>query len=344
MWWCSGSSLPVVAPVIVNFMPSWWAREYGLALGERLFLDAEYRAATVREMHRLAHDRFGDVRLGQPDPAPVYCTDDLGNATLPAVFGCEVVFADDQYPANHPVDPETADAQGTPDDLTAAFPMCEIISQAHRLNERHGTDVRPIWTTMGVQNAAIRTAGTDLLTDYYAAPDRARRLLDRSRDLMLASLDYFRTVGSAPDILWDQNCTIPLVGPATYERELLPYELELHDQAVRRGMRFAVHHCGDFDPYAKLYRRVPQIAWIEIGWGSDLRLALDTFPEAHIQVIIGHRHVMHGAPSEVRATMRGLLDVAGPDVARLSFNVPDLEYGTPDENVRAVVEGLVPAT
>ena len=52
MWWCSQSNLPVAAPVMLNFMPSWWAREYGLALGERLFLDAEYRAATVREMHR----------------------------------------------------------------------------------------------------------------------------------------------------------------------------------------------------------------------------------------------------------------------------------------------------
>jgi uroporphyrinogen-III decarboxylase len=338
MWWCSGSSLPVRAPVIVNFMPSWWAREYGLALGERLFLDPEYRAQTLRDMYRLAHDRFGDVGLGQPDPAPVYCLDDLGNATLPAAFGCPVVFADDQYPANPP-DPDAAIQ--APRDVAATFPMCEIIRQAEVLNQRHGTGLRPAWTTMGVLNAAVRTRGTALFTDLLADPPAARRLLDMSRDLIVSSLDYFRSAGSVPDMLWNQNCTIPLVGPATYERELLRYDLVLHAQAQRRGMSFAIHHCGHFDPYAALYRKVPRLAWIEIGWGSDLRLALDAFPEAHIQVIIGHERVMHGTPAAVHDTMRELLDTAGRDVGRLSFNVPDLDRGTPDENVRAVVEGLL---
>lgn len=339
MWWCTATTLPVAAPVIVNFMPSWWAREYGLALGERLFLDAEQRAQTAREMHRLAYDRFGEVGLGQGDPELVYFVDDLGNATLPAVFGCEVVFADDQYPANHPIGDEEIAA---PKDIAAAFPMREIISQARLLSERHGVDVRPAWGTMGVQNAAVRTVGDRLFADYYAAPDRARRLLGVMCDLMLASVDYFREVGSAPDVLWDQNCTVPLVGPATYERELLSYDVGLHDEAARRGMGFAIHHCGHFDDYAALYRRVPELAWVEIGWGSDLRLALDVFPEAHVQVILGHQHVMDGPASAVRGTMREMVETAGDDVGRLSFNVPDLEYGTPDEHVRAVVEGLLP--
>lgn len=342
MWWCTGSDLPVLAPVIVNFMPSWWARNYGLSLGERLFLDPEHRAATMREMKRLARDRFGDVGLGEADPALVYFADDLGNATLPAVFGCEVVFADDQYPANLPLGVEAADERRLPSDVSAVYPLREIISQARRVSERHGLDVRPAWTTMGVQNAAIRTAGSGALEDYYADRERAHRLLAKARDLMLASLGYFRSVGSAPDMLWDQNCTIPLVGPATYERELLPYELELHDQAAQRGLRFAIHHCGNFDAFAGLYRRVPSLAWVEIGWGSDLRLALDTFPETHVQVIIGHEHIRHGTPAAIRETMRWFLDIAGPDASRLSFNVPDLEYGTPDENVRAAVEGLLP--
>ena len=311
MWWCSLSSLPVRAQVMFNFMPSWWARGYGIAFGERLFLDPEYRAQTLREMHRLAHDRFGDIGLGQADPAPVYTVDDLGNATLPAVFGCEVVFADDQYAANHPVDPEAADACEVPRDVTAAFPMCEIVSQARRMNERHGVDVRPCWATMGVLNAAVRTTGTELFADLAADPDRAHRLLRKTRDLMLASIDFFETVGTRPPVIWNQNCTVPLVGPATYQRELLAYDLDLYEAAVERGMVFSIHHCGDFDAYARLYRRVPAVDWIEIGWGSDLRLALDTFPETHIQVIIGHQHVMHGTPAQIRRTMREHVATAG---------------------------------
>jgi hypothetical protein len=86
---------------------------------------------------------------------------------------------------------------------------------------------------------------------------------------------------------------------------------------------------------------VKRLAWIEIGWGSDLRLALDTFPEARVQYIISHQFIKDGPAGAIRDTMRSLVDTAGPDVGRVSFNVADLEYGTPDEHVRAVVEGLL---
>lgn len=72
-----------------------------------------------------------------------------------------------------------------------------------------------------------------------------------------------------------------------------------------------------------------------------MRLALDAFPEAHIQCIVDYRLIREGPASLIRDTMRSLVDRAGLDVGRLSVNVADLEYGTPDDHVRAVVEGLM---
>ena len=35
------------------------------------------------------------------------------------------------------------------------------------------------------------------------------------------------------------------------------------------------------------------------------------------------------------------IDAAGPDINRVSFSVPDVEYGTPDANLATVVDVLL---
>ncbi len=97
MWWGAKVKIPTVVPVSFNFMPSWWYREYGVAYKEQIFTDPEYRAQILREMSRLAYDRFRDVGLGEPDPQLSYINDDLVDATMPAALGAKVVFADDHF-------------------------------------------------------------------------------------------------------------------------------------------------------------------------------------------------------------------------------------------------------
>ena len=79
---------------------------------------------------------------------------------------------------------------------------------------------------------------------------------------------------------------------------------------------------------------------LEIGSESDLRLALDTFPGVKVQYIIDFKLVDKGNESQIRDTVQGLVDAAGPDIGRVSFVVPDIEYGAPDGNVRAIVNAL----
>lgn len=67
MWWSTDTKLPTSIPVRFNFMPSWWKDGYGIVFGERLFTDIEYRARTRQEMFRLAHERFGEIGLGEAD-------------------------------------------------------------------------------------------------------------------------------------------------------------------------------------------------------------------------------------------------------------------------------------
>ena len=48
-------------------------------------------------------------------------------------------------------------------------------------------------------------------------------------------MDYFASAGSRPVTLVNQNCTIPLVGPSTYEKWLLLYERSLAEYAREIG-------------------------------------------------------------------------------------------------------------
>lgn len=341
MLWGTQVKLPTVAPLSFNFMPSWWYREYGIAYKERVFLDPEYRAQILREMSRLIYERFGDIGMGERDPSPVYCNDNLVDATMPAALGCEVFFMDDQYPTSVPLKEEEIRRLVAPQNIADIFPFREIIRQAKEMNARHGLDLRPGWGLPGVQNVAVQVRGTDFFLDYYAEPSLATRLLDLGFHLMVSSLDYFFSVGATPNALCNQNCTVPLVGPNTYQEYLFPYEQKLYAVAQKRQIGYAIHHCGHFDEYAPFYRRVGNFSSLSIGWGSDIRLALDTFPEAKIGYIVGHQFIKDGPVKVIRDTFRALVDKAGADIRRVSFDISDLDYGTPDEHIRAVVDALL---
>jgi hypothetical protein len=107
------------------------------------------------------------------------------------------------------------------------------------------------------------------------------------------------------------------------------------------GIGYGIHHCGCFDEYAPLYRQIGNVTMIEIGSNSDMRMALDTFPEAQVSYIVSHAQIREGPPSAIEELMHALLDAAGPDEGRLSLCIPDLEYGTPDEHIRAVVHAML---
>ena len=341
MRWSTSSKLPTAAPVQFNFMPSWWHRHYGISFGERMFSDPEYRARMAREMHRLAHERFGEVGLGESNPEMVYFSDDLSNATLPAAFGCPVVCAEDNYPVNSPLPEEELRKISLPEDITKVYPFREIIRQAESVNTRHNADLHPSWNVMGVQNIAVQIAGSNFFVQYYTDPELAKRLLDDAREMMVRSLNYFLSVGSRLEFLCNANCTVPLAGPKIYRDHLFAQEERLYTAVTRQGIGYAIHHCGHFDDYADLYRKIKHVVFIEIGWGSDLRLALDLFPEAKVQYIVSFQFIQDGPPKKIKEFMQSIIESAGPDVGRLSFHIADLEYGIPDEHVRAVVEGLL---
>ena len=341
MWWSTESKLKTKIPATFNFLPSWWFREYGIAFGERMFADPEYRAWASREMNRLAFDRFGDIGLGESDPELIYINGHLSNATMPAAFGCRVLFSDDKYPANLPLERQQLEDIKIPADITCVYPFSEIIRQAKQVSIKADVELKASWPTMGIQNIALQIAGSEFLADYYADPAFATKLLKSSEELMLMSMSFFCSDGLKPEFFCNQNCSVPLVGPKTYEQFLLPFEMRLYRAASQHHLGYYIHHCGVFDDYADLYRHLENVSLLDVGFKSDLRLVLDTFPEANVVHIFDTYLLRDSTPGDVRDKVGTLLDIAGSDVNRLRLCIADIEHGTNDDNIRSIIAELL---
>lgn len=335
MWYSAPSKteLPIKG-LAFNFMPSWWNEAAGITYGERMVFDAGYRLEAWRAMERTMHERFAPLALGDPDPKPRVIAPDWHNAVTPAAAGCEIGYPEDNYPVSRHLPPERIARLAAPEDVSGMFPYREIIRQVRAENARLGADEQPQLPLRGVANDASLIRGADLFGDIVAEPQAARPLLDWCHRIRLGIQRFNGNANYLP------NCCVMMVSPATYQEVFLPYDRLTCVIAERAGHPgTGLHHCGTFDRYAPLYRTLGRLSWIEIGMDSDVRLALETFPEAEtVSYILDPYLMLRGTSSQVARRVGSALEAARGHWKRFFLSVPDIERGTPDENLAAVFE------
>ena len=117
--------------------------------------------------------------------------------------------------------------------------------------------------------------------------------------------------------------------PGTY---LLPYECWL----AERLQPYGIHHCGDnLEHVIQAYARVPGLAYVDVGWGSDVAACRQVLPEALFSLRLSPVRLRTGTPEQVQADVEHLLDQAGP-LDKVALCCVSMDSGTPDENVRAI--------
>jgi len=333
-----------IAGAYFNWMPSWWYRNYGIGYGERMVFDPDYRVDAYLAMRRIVHERYHAASLGTPDPQPCVVAPDWGNAQGPAGTGdpgapARVRYPIDNYPVSYHLTREEIDRLRVPDDVTTTWPFCESIRQVRYLNRRLELDAPPVLNARGVLNEACLIQGDAALADLYAEPERSRRLLGYTHGLIHALLRHNQHVAPQNSHMLF-NCAEIMVGPHTYEELLLNYDLATSALCAQLGVGLSLHHCGRFDHFAPLYRRLGPMVLIEIGSESNVRLALDMFPEAKIQYIMPTALMCQGTRAQVGERIDALLEAGRGDWHRLYLSVADLEFGMPDDNLFEVYEHL----
>jgi uroporphyrinogen-III decarboxylase len=124
-----------------------------------------------------------------------------------------------------------------------------------------------------------------------------------------------------------------MVSPRLYRDRLLEWDCYL----ARRLAPFGIHHCGDnLHLFASAYAETGAVFY-DVGWGSDVVRASAALPDAFLNLRLSPVRVLNASPEEVRSDALRLLR-AGGSASRVGLCCINMDHGTPDENVRAILE------
>jgi len=328
-------------PLQTGFYPDWFHKHYGISFGREYYFDPEVRIEARMAMDKALHERFGDVGLGDPNPRPKPVIT-AGMITLPAVFGCEVVYEDEALPWAMPLNlPDDDVMKLEVPDIEHAWPMTEWIKQIRYLKDKYGWVTGDINPT-GVQNLALKIRGDQLYIDYFENPDLARHLLRICTESVKRLFEFnYRTTGtgaldvtpmSDPKLAMLPNCTVEQISNTIFEQFLLDHDNEIADAFQAAGL--GVHHCGSVDEVLSGYAKLRHLKFVEIGFGSDVRRCREVLgPQVAVNARISPVLMKNGTPQEVAAEVRRLIDEGAP-LGNFSIDTVGLTYGTPDENVK----------
>ncbi len=329
-------------PLGVGFYPDWFYKHYGISFGKEYYYDPENRVRARMEIARRLHERFGDLGLGDPDPKPVPLIT-FGMVMLPAVFGCEIIYKDEALPWAMPLNLSEKEimALNVPD-IFHSPPMTNMIGQIAYLKDKYGHVVGDINTT-GVQNLALKIRGDQLYVDFFQNPALCHHLLQICTECVIQLFQFnHKTTGTAavdvtpmcdPKLYVIPNCTAEQISLKTYEDFILPYDNQVADACHPLG----IHHCGSVNEVLEGYAKVHHLAFVEIGFGSDVKKARQAFgPRVAINARINPVLMKNGTPEDVAAEVRKLITQGDP-LENFSIDTVGLTYGTPDENVKAAL-------
>ncbi|MDA8211053.1 MAG: hypothetical protein M0021_04145 [Clostridia bacterium] len=326
----------------VGFYPNWWAKNYGITYGEKYYYDLEYRINIFQKQQRILFERFGDLGMGNADPAPEPFID-YGMVLLPEVFGCKTKFYEDALPWAIPANLSEADIEKLEvPDLTTVHPMTEIIRQMDYLEEKYGRVTGNINTT-GVLNLGLKIRGDQLYMDFYENPDLVHKVFNLCTEAIIQLARYVKgrtgTLASSvtpmapPETYVLPNCTVIQISNDTYEEFVLPYELRLAEEL----QPFGIHHCGLGDNALPGYAKLKNLAFLEVGPKTNLKTLRQLMPDCLLNARIDPVRMLNCTAEEIARDVRDIIDMGEP-LEKLSIDAVGCDYGTPDENVRAMLE------
>lgn len=325
-----------------GFYPDWFHKHYGIAFNREYYFNPDARIEARMAMDKALYERFGDVGLGNPNPQPTPLIT-AGMITLPALFGCEIVYEDEALPWAMPLnlaDDEIMRLEVP--DLTNTWPMTEWIRQIDQLKTKYGRVVGDINTT-GVQNLALKIRGDQLYIDYFENPELCHHLLGICTAAVRQLFEFnFKATGTSsvdvtpmsdPGLAMLVNCTIEQISNNTFEEFLLAYDNQLATAFEAQGV--GIHHCGSVDQVLPGYAKIKNLRFIEIGFGSDVQRCREVLgPNVAVNARISPVLMKNGTVEEIVAEVCRLID-AGAPLHNFSIDTVGLTHGTPDENVKA---------
>jgi hypothetical protein len=335
-----------VIPVEIIFTPHWWFRNYGIEFDQRFYLDKELRIAHDVTMRRAMYERFG---LGEPDPRPrpiIGSQHVAGGFVIPALFGVEIRFAPDQapWPVAGARTREEILALHVPD-IQGSWPMQQWIADMDALEKEYGHVIGD-FDVDGVLNTGLLLRGEQIFLDLVEDLELTDHLFGVIAETMVRVVRYVtsRTGSNSvsvnrsilnvnPRIYVHGNCSVQMISPASYRNTLLKHELYLAEKLAPYG----IHHCGNnLHRFATDYAKTKPV-FVDVGWGSHVDECSAALPDTFLNLRLSPVRMLQQSAAEIREDAEKLLAAAGRtrNVGLCSIN---MDYGTPEENVQAMLD------
>lgn len=324
--------------VDVTFSPAWWYVNYGLGFEEEAWRDPIRRTERDRDLRRLLYERFGDVGLGERDPKPQPNIEAYGHRFMAALWGCEIRYLPNQAPAAVAL-PDAAGrmANPVPPDFDASPVIQRAFAEAKLLGAHYGFCEGGI-NLGGPLNNAVSVFGEEILYACLAQPDLARQVLKVMAVVLLAVYDRVTCPINHQEVASPRpsggigNCPVCMISPETYRQVVLPADLWWRGHFAE----FSLHHCGVFHPYAEVYQAL-QPAGLDVGWGTDLKVARRAYPRVPMSLELQDSAVMGKSESELDALLAQMVEEAGPRELVTRIWLAEACPDTPDSTVRALM-------
>jgi hypothetical protein len=304
-------------PVDIVLHPSWWRHHEGITFDEDFFFHPARRVEVERQMERALYERWGRYGLGGyhdrdlPQIGPVHLA---AGYIIPAMLGCRIEFFEDASPQVSPANLDRLEISREAPFASDAFRRCEALVEA--LKTRFGYVTGDVgWG--GILNTALDLRGQQFLMDLVDVPDEVARfvadlaaVIERfvrhvAQTTGTTSISVNRTVRHIRQAVYlHSECSNVMISTQLYERFFLPC-----DVAWSRRLRpYGIHHCGaDPHRFAESYAKVPNLDFLDVGWGGDVAALRRRLPRTFFNLRLSPVDIVAQTPEQIRQTVRTLV-------------------------------------
>lgn len=132
------------------------------------------------------------------------------------------------------------------------------------------------------------------------------------------------------------NCPVCMLAPRTYREKVLPYDRFIRSQTRHLGL----HHCGVIDRYLEDYRSLEPLAFIEVGWGSNVGAVRATFPTTTLDLMMNVYDAQGMSEERLREAVAEVVCLAAPARYVRDIWMADIGPEVPDEVIANFVEAV----
>jgi len=315
---------------------------FGFDLGRRYHRDVDHRIKTTMEIDRAVFETYGGIGLGYRTPFPRVSVEPFGHRFMPAMYGCEIGYAEDAEPGGRPRVLAGEEIEALRPWTVARFESSEpvriVLGQIDHLKNRYGEyrvpedQFNPHCRTMSslqnlgsVINTAFSVQGDQLLVDYMAEPDLVRKLYENITDLTLLCLDYFPKVDGWPlEDVFVGNCSVSMISPDHYAALNYPCDRRLMEYARSIGARFMMHQDSGATPHLENYAKFDYLHALDLGQDTDFEELGRRFPSAEVNCILFPSWIETTAMDDIRAELRRLMEL-GKRFPAFSFTLLEID-------------------